>query len=170
MKLCGCRFLYFFSLCDVRNEAVFLLLEHSSPRGVKQEKHVKKREILGFKPLLQEIRLKNLTGRRFSEVLTSKLWNKKNTYFWSLPKWSEFELYSPPYGFIKNLPHTLPAHKHTHTHTHTHTRTHALNLDFSSNYGEHSPLFMLEFTFYNIMLYLLFYVLLVYQLHFRFKF
>ena len=112
MKLCGCRFLYFFSLCDVRNEAVFLLLEHSSPRGVNQEKHVKKREILGFKPLLQEIRLKNLTGRRFSEVLTSKLWNKKNTYFWSLPKWSEFELYSPPYGFIKNLRQIRPRDSH----------------------------------------------------------
>ena len=34
-KLRGCRFLYFFSLCDVRNEAVFLILEHSSLRGVK---------------------------------------------------------------------------------------------------------------------------------------
>ena len=37
----GCRFLYFFSLCDVRNEAVFLLLEHSSLREVKQKKQVK---------------------------------------------------------------------------------------------------------------------------------
>ena len=27
-KLRGCRFLYFFSLCDVRNEVVFLLVEH----------------------------------------------------------------------------------------------------------------------------------------------
>ena len=60
----GCRFLCFVSLCDVRNEAVFLLLEHSSLRGVKQKKHVKKREILAFKSLLQEIRLKNLTSRK----------------------------------------------------------------------------------------------------------
>ena len=36
-----CRFLYFFSLCDIRNEVVFLLLEHSSSRGVKLKKHVK---------------------------------------------------------------------------------------------------------------------------------
>ena len=63
VKLHGCRFLYFFSLCDVRNEAVFLLLEHSSPRGVKQKKH-KKREILTFKPLLQEMRLKNPNSRK----------------------------------------------------------------------------------------------------------
>ena len=96
VKLRGCRFLYFFSLCDVRNEAVFLLLEHSSPRGVKQKKHVKKREILAFKSLLQEIQLKNLIAERFSEALTSK-------YCWSLPKWSKIELYSPPYGLIKHL-------------------------------------------------------------------
>ena len=38
VKLRGGRFLYFFSLCDVRNKAVFLLLEHSSLRGVKQKK------------------------------------------------------------------------------------------------------------------------------------
>ena len=42
VKLDGCRLLYFFSLCDIRNEAVFLLLEHSSLRGVKQKKHIKK--------------------------------------------------------------------------------------------------------------------------------
>ena len=64
VKLRGGRFLYFFSLCDVKNEVVFLLLEHSSLRGIKQKKHVKKREILAFKPLLQEIRLKNLTSRK----------------------------------------------------------------------------------------------------------
>ena len=64
VKLRRCRFLYFVSLCDVRNEAVFLLLEHSSLRGVKQKKHIEKHEILVFKPLLQEIRLKNLTSRK----------------------------------------------------------------------------------------------------------
>ena len=64
VKLRGCRFLYFFSLCDVRNEVVLLLLEHSSPRRVKQKKHVKKREILAFKSLLQEIQLKNLPTRK----------------------------------------------------------------------------------------------------------
>ena len=72
VKLCGCRFMYFFSLCDIRNKAVFLILEHYSLRGVKQKKHEKKHGILAFKPLLQEIRLKNLS-ERFSEALTSKL-------------------------------------------------------------------------------------------------
>ena len=37
MKLRGFRFLYFFSLCDIRNEAVFLLLKHSCLKGVKQK-------------------------------------------------------------------------------------------------------------------------------------
>ena len=41
MKLYGCRFLYLFSLCDIRKEAVYLLQEHCSLRGVKQKKHVK---------------------------------------------------------------------------------------------------------------------------------
>ena len=63
-KLDRCRFLYFLSLCDVRNEVVFLILEHSSLRGVKQKKHKKKHKILAFKPFLQEIRLKNLTSRK----------------------------------------------------------------------------------------------------------
>ena len=59
--------LYFFSLCDVRGIAVFLLLEHSSLRQVKQKNHLKKHEILAIKPLLQEIQLK--IAERFSEAL-----------------------------------------------------------------------------------------------------
>ena len=66
VKLCGCRFLYFFSLCDVRNKVVFLVLEHSSLMGeergiggLSKKTRKKKHEILAFKPLLQEIRLKN---------------------------------------------------------------------------------------------------------------
>ena len=42
VKLRGSRFLCFFSLCDLRNEAVVLLLEHSSLKGVKKKKHEKK--------------------------------------------------------------------------------------------------------------------------------
>ena len=95
VKLHGCRFLYFLNLFDIRNEVVFLILEHSSFSGVKQKKHKKNHEILAFKPLLQEIWLKNLTSRKiFFEI-------KKNTSCRSLQKWSEIELYSPLYGFIK---------------------------------------------------------------------
>ena len=36
----------------------------SQPQRVKQEKHKKKHENLAFKPLLQEIQLKNLTIRK----------------------------------------------------------------------------------------------------------
>ena len=69
MKLCGCRFLYFFNLCDIKNEVVFQELELSSPsRRVKQKKHKKKHKILAFKPLLQEIWLKNLTSRAFLKL------------------------------------------------------------------------------------------------------
>ena len=104
MKLCWCRFLYFSNLCDVKNEAVFLLLEHSSPRGVKQKNHIKKPEILVFKPLLQDIRLKNLTSRKIfwsSNIYGLKF--KKNKCCQSLPKWSKIEFYSPPFRLIKNL-------------------------------------------------------------------
>ena len=57
MKHRGCRFFYLFGLCDVRNKVVFLILEHSCFWGLKYK-------ILAFKPLLQEIRLKNLTSRK----------------------------------------------------------------------------------------------------------
>ena len=60
MRLCGCRFLYLFSLCDVRDEVVFLILEHTSLRGLNRNKNVK----MTFKNLLQEIQLKNLTIRK----------------------------------------------------------------------------------------------------------
>ena len=60
VKLRGCRFLYFFCLCDIRHEVVFLILEHFSSRGLKRKKH----EILAFKPLLYEIWLKNMTIRK----------------------------------------------------------------------------------------------------------
>ena len=80
VKLHGCRFLYFFRLCDVKEVVVFLIPEQYSLRGyiINAEKNVKKREILAFKLLL--IQLKNLTGterKDFLKLLTSKLWNKK---------------------------------------------------------------------------------------------
>ena len=42
VKLRECRFFYFFSLYDIRNEPVFLILEHSSLSGVNQKKSWKK--------------------------------------------------------------------------------------------------------------------------------
>ena len=75
VKLRGCRLLHFYSLCDVRNKVVFLILENSSLRWVKQKKHEKKHEILVFKS-------------RFTEME----WN-----------WIIFTSLPPPYGFIKNL-------------------------------------------------------------------
>ena len=46
---------------------------------------------------------KTWLAERISEALTSNFSNKKNTCCRSLQKWREIELYSPPYGFIKNL-------------------------------------------------------------------
>ena len=92
MKLCGCRFLYFFSLWDVRNEAVFLFLEHSSLRGGKQKKHVKN---MKFWPYNKRSDWKTSLAERFSEALTSKLWNKK--------KYCQNWIICTTYGLIKNL-------------------------------------------------------------------
>ena len=44
---------------------------------------------------------KTWLSERFSEALTSKLWNKKNICFLKLQKWSQTELCSPSFGFIK---------------------------------------------------------------------
>ena len=103
VKLRGCRFLYFFSLCDVRNKAVFLLLEHSSPRRVKQKKYVKNVKFWPLNPYYKRSDWKTLLAESFSEALTSKLWNKKK---YILPKLTEMErnwIIFTPYGTIKNL-------------------------------------------------------------------
>ena len=92
MKLCGCRFLYFFSLWDVRNEVVFLFLEHSSLRGGKQKKHVKNMKFWSYN---KRSNWKTSLAERFSEALTSKLWNKK--------KYCQNWIIFTPYGLIKNL-------------------------------------------------------------------
>ena len=52
-------------------EAGFLILEHSSLKAVKQKKHEKKLEILAFKPLLQDIQLRNLASERCSEACSN---------------------------------------------------------------------------------------------------
>ena len=100
----GCRFLYFFSLCHIRNEAAFLTLEHSTFKGVKRKKHEKNMTFCLLNPYYKISEGKTWLSERFSEAPTSKLWNKK-IYICcrSLQKWSEIELYSPPYGYIKNL-------------------------------------------------------------------
>ena len=62
-KLHGCRFLYFFSLHDVRNELVFVSLEYFSLGGLNRKKT---RKNMKFWPssLLQKIQLKNMTIRK----------------------------------------------------------------------------------------------------------
>ena len=50
VKLYRCRFLCFFSLCDIRNKPVFLFLEHSRLMEVKQKKHVKNVKFWSLNP------------------------------------------------------------------------------------------------------------------------
>ena len=51
------------ALREVTNKAVFLILEYSSLSGLIR-KDKKKHKILTFRPLLQEMQLKNLTVRK----------------------------------------------------------------------------------------------------------
>ena len=79
MKLHGCRFLYFFSLCECQERShLFGAWTFQPPRGVKQ----KKPEILA---LLQEIWLKHLTSR--------KLFWSSNIYALKLKKIPAAEAY-----------------------------------------------------------------------------
>ena len=103
VKLHGCRFLYFFGLSDVRNEAVFLILEHSSPGGLNRKNTRKNMRFWSLNPHYKRSNSKTWLPESFSEALISKLGNKKNTCCRNLQKWSEIELYSTPYGFIKNI-------------------------------------------------------------------
>ena len=95
VKLHGYRFFYFFSRHDVRNKEVFLILEQSSLRG-KQNKTCEK-TLKHYK----RFDWKTWQSQRFSEHLSFEI--KHNTWCKSLQKWSEIELYSPLYGFIKKV-------------------------------------------------------------------
>ena len=99
LKLCGCRFLCFFSLLDIRNEALFLILEHSGIMGLNR----KNMKFCPLNPYYKRSDLKTCLSERFSEAPLSKLWNKK--YMW--PKVTEMEwnwiMFTPLGGFIKNL-------------------------------------------------------------------
>ena len=103
VKLCGSRFLHFFSLCDVRNEAVFLLLELSSLREIKQKKTRKNMEFWHLNSYYKRSDWKIWLAERVSQALTSKLWNKKKCM---LPNLTEIErnlIMLTLYGFILNL-------------------------------------------------------------------
>ena len=68
-KLTGCR-----NLHEGRNEAVFLILEHSSPVEVEWKKHEKKHENLAFKHLLEEIQSVIFSSTFSYGCLLSKDW------------------------------------------------------------------------------------------------
>ena len=99
MKLCGCRFLYFCSLCDIRNEVIFLILEHSSLRWVKQKTNIK---FWPLNPYYKRSDWKIWLSERFSEAVTSKHWDKK---IHPAKPWNGAKLnyVHPPFGFIKSL-------------------------------------------------------------------
>ena len=103
VKLSGCRFLYFFSLSDVRNKVVFLLLEHSSLRGLNRKNTQKTIKFWPLNPYYKRSDWKTELAERFSEVLTSKLWNKKNIHtakaYWNRAKLN----YIHPLWLNKNI-------------------------------------------------------------------
>ena len=105
VKLGGSRFLHFFSLCNVRNEGVFVLQEHSSLRGLNRKNTSKNMKFWPLNPYYKRSNWTNLTSRKIFWSLTSKLWNKKihtAEAYWNGAKLNYIQP-PPPYGFIKNL-------------------------------------------------------------------
>ena len=86
--ICGCRFLCFFSICAIRNEVVFLLLEHS------------------FQPLLQVICWKDFLKLKHLSFEIKKYIQPKPTEMEQ--NWIIFT----PYGSIKNLWKIHPRDSH----------------------------------------------------------
>ena len=103
LKLSGCRFLYFFSLWDVRNEAVFLILEHSSLRGLNRKNTRKNMKFCPLNSYYTRSNCKTWLAGRFSEVLTSKFWNKTKYMLLKLTEIERNWIVFTPYGFINNL-------------------------------------------------------------------
>ena len=101
MKLCCCRFLYFFSLYDIRNKAVNLILENPSLRVVKQKKHRKNLKFWPLNPCYKRSDWKNWVSERFSEAWTFKLWNKRNACCCEACRNGVKLNYYIYYGFIK---------------------------------------------------------------------
>ena len=89
VKLRGWRFLYFFSICDVRNEAIFLILKDSSLRGLNKKNMRKNMKFWPLNPYYKRFDWKTWLSERFSEAPTIKLWNKQEKYM--LPKLTEIE-------------------------------------------------------------------------------
>ena len=89
VKLRGWRFFYFFSICDVRNEAIFLILKDSSLRGLNKKNMRKNMKFWPLNPYYKRFDWKTWLSERFSEAPTIKLWNKQEKYM--LPKLTEIE-------------------------------------------------------------------------------
>ena len=102
LKLSGCRVLYFFSLCDVRNEAVFLILEHSSLRGLNRKSTRKNMKFCPLNSYNKRSDWKTWLVERFSEALTS---NKTKYMLLKLTEMQRNWIVFTPYGFINNLRH-----------------------------------------------------------------
>ena len=88
-----------------RNEMVFLILEHSSLRGLNKKNARKNMTFWPLNSYYKRSDWKTWLAERFSEALTFKLWNKKKKKY-MLPKLIKMErnwIIFIPHGFIKNL-------------------------------------------------------------------
>ena len=103
VKLSGYRFLYFFSLFDVKNEVVFLELELFSPRGVKQKNMRKNLIFWPLNPYYKISDWKTWLAESFPETPTSKLQNKRKYLLLKLAEMEQNWIMFTPYCFIKNL-------------------------------------------------------------------
>ena len=105
MKLHGYRFLYFFSLCDVKNKAKrsFWSLNFPDPGGLNRKNTRKNMKFWPLNPYYKRSEWKTWLAESFSETPTSKLYNKKKYLLLKLVEMEQSWIMFTPYGFIKNL-------------------------------------------------------------------
>lgn len=89
---------YFFSLCGRRNEAVFLIVECSSPSGVKRKttRKIMFDKFWFLSIYYKRFDLKTWLSERFPEALPPKLWNKKIICSRSLQNEENINYVQPP--------------------------------------------------------------------------
>ena len=86
----------------LRNKAVFLILQHSSLRGLNRKNTRKNMKFWPLNPYEKRSDWKPCVSGNFSEPLTSTLWNKKKDLLAKVTEMEQNELCSYTYDSIKN--------------------------------------------------------------------
>ena len=95
-------FFYFFSLCDIRNEAVFLILGHFSISGVKQKKNEKNMKFWTLNPYYKRCDWKTWLSQTLFEALhrqymLPKLTEIEQNWIMLIPPWLYQESSTDPF-------------------------------------------------------------------------